>query len=103
MMSEINPEPSPLAPEISPLTEADPLAVNILISSRLDSIFNKNPLELTDEDIRLTVEYYRKERARFITESQAKEAAGPRVKKTPPKSVAEVTKTFEITPISDLF
>jgi hypothetical protein len=83
---------SPLAPEVSPLTEADPNALNELISQRIDDIFNKPPLLLNDSELQVMVEYYRKERQRFMQESILKEskpraASGPR--KAAPKSVAE--------------
>jgi len=102
-MSEINPPPSALAPDISPLTEADPLAVNELIASRLDTIFNKDPLELTDEDLMVQITYYRRERQRFIAESQAKAASAPKPKKEAPKSVKEVLSDRTIFTASDLF
>lgn len=85
------PQDQPLAPVESPLVEADPNSINTLIAGRIDDIFNKPPLLLSDEDLRFTVEYYRRERARFMTESAAKEAK-PRVagkRRAVPKSVAE--------------
>ena len=80
---------SPLAPIVSPLTEADPNSVNELIADRIDAIFNKKPLDLTNADLRLQIEYYRRERQRFLVESQAKIAAGPKVRKPVPTSVAD--------------
>lgn len=82
-MSDNNP-PAPLAPAVSPLLEADPNSVNELIANRIDEIFNKPPALLTDDDLRVQVEYYRRERLRFLLESQNKpaRASGPR-KKTP--------------------
>jgi len=85
-----------LAPEVSPLTEADPNSLNILIQERIDEIFNKKPTLLTDDDLRVIVEYYQKERLRFKAESQIKEAkpkapAGARRKV--PTSVAEALST----------
>ena len=81
---------SPLAPEVSPLLEADPNSINELIQGRLDDIFNKPPLLLSDDDLRIAVEYYRKERARFMVESQTKAAAGPRgPRKKTPTSVSD--------------
>lgn len=74
---------SPLAPETSPLVEADPNSLNELIQGRIDEIFNKPPLMLSDDDLRLQVEYYRRERLRFLKESENKPPrSGPR-KKTP--------------------
>jgi hypothetical protein len=91
--------PPGLAPAVSPLTEASAGSLNEFISSRVDDIFNTDPRErdaagnyvLTDSKLRLICEYYRKERQRFLSESQAKEAAGGagRKKKPTPKSVAE--------------
>lgn len=79
-MSE-TPQISPLAPEVSPLVEADPNSVNEFIQSRVDEIFNTPPMLVTDEMLRIGVEYYRKERARFLIESQNKPVrAGPRKK-----------------------
>jgi hypothetical protein len=80
---------SPLAPEVSPLVEADPNSINEFIQTRVDAIFNKPPLLLNDDDLRIAVEYYRKDRQRFLTESAAKQtkATGPRRKV--PTSVAE--------------
>lgn len=89
-MSEQTLPPSPLAPAVSPLEEADPNSLNDLISSRIDAIFNKPPREITDDDLSAMVNYYRKERFRFMAESQAKEAAGPKPRRKPvPTSVAD--------------
>jgi hypothetical protein len=66
-------EPS-LAPEVSPLLEADPNSLNELIVQRIDDIFNKKPILLTDEDLKFQVEYYQRERLRFRAESLAKES-----------------------------
>lgn len=97
------PPVSPLAPSVSPLLEADPNSVNELISSRIDEIFNKNPRAkdadgnyvLSDDDIRSMVVYYRKERQRYLLESQQKEAK-PKAnakKKAAPTSVADALAT----------
>lgn len=88
-----NPTPA-LAPEVSPLLEADPNSVNILTAERIDDIFNKKPILLTDADLQQAVEYYRRERDRYKVESQEKDqkktAAGPRRRAGPaPKSVSE--------------
>ena len=91
-MSDEPTSPAPLAPAVSPLEQADPNSINELIDSeRLDRIFNTPALNLTDDDIRFQIEYYRKERHRFLLESQQKEAnkAAPRAKKAAPKSVAD--------------
>lgn len=90
------PEPS-LAPAISPLLEADPASLDTLISSgRLDEIFNKPALTLTDGDLREVVLYYRRERARFLSDALLKEQTKPEpgtkrkaAPKTPPKSVED--------------
>ena len=81
-MSDEPTEPSPLAPEVSPLAEADPNSVNVFIQERVDEIFNTPPALLTDEKLQVAVEYYRRERARFLLESQNKpaRATGPRRK-----------------------
>lgn len=83
---------SPLAPTTSPLTEADPNSINDLIADRINEIMNTKPLDITDQDLRVMVEYYRRERGRFILESQNK-AASPRksaaAKKEPPTSVKD--------------
>ena len=92
-------EVSPLAPPgDSPLKEAEPGSINELIKERIDEIFNLHPTAkdeegnylLTEAKLNQMVEYYRKERSRFLVESQEKEAKalakGPR--KAVPKSVA---------------
>lgn len=81
--------PSPLAPPVSPLAEADPNSINELIAGRIDEIFNKPPLLLTDDDLRIQVEYYRRERARFLIESQNKPARAPAGSRKKPTSVAD--------------
>lgn len=81
--------PSPLEPATSPLTEADPTSINEMIQERVNEIFNKPPLSLTDDDLRIAVEYYRRERARFILESQNKVPRAVAKRKAAPKSVAE--------------
>ena len=81
-MSE-TPPTSPLAPEVSPLLEADPNSINELIQQRIDDIFNKPPALLTDDDLRVQVEYYRRERQRFLIESQNKPARSAPRRKTP--------------------
>lgn len=79
-----------LAPQgPSPLSEADPNSLNELIATRLNDIFNKPPLAVSDDDLRLMVLYYQKERQRFLKESQEKEAKPPRAKRATPQSVAE--------------
>lgn len=81
-----------LAPMVSPLTEADPNSLEELIESRLDDIFNKKPILLSDDELRSIVAYYQKERERFRTESLEKESKPktPRgAKKSVPKSISE--------------
>jgi hypothetical protein len=95
-MSEQTTERSPLEPDFSPLAEADPNSVNILIGERINKIMNTRPADITDDDLAAMVAYYRSERARFILESQnkaprAKPGTKPAAKpKAAPKSVAEV-------------
>ena len=95
---------SPLAPPgDSPLKEAEPGSINELIKDRIDEIFNIRPTEkddegnylLTDRKLDQMVEYYRKERTRFLVESQEKEAkaATKGTRKAVPKSVAEALAT----------
>jgi hypothetical protein len=96
-MSETGPSPSALAPEVSPLAEADPNSLNTLIQERIDEIFNKKPTLLTDNDLRVIVEYYQKERLRFKAESQVKEskskAPAAAARRKAPTSVAEAMST----------
>jgi hypothetical protein len=83
---------SPLAPAVSPLTQADPAAINEFVEQRVDAIFNKPPLSgITDDELMVMVRYYREKRQIFLTESAAKEAKGPTRRRTgpSPKSVAE--------------
>jgi hypothetical protein len=102
-------EPNPLAPQdgISPLAEADTDSVNLLISERINKIMNTPPLDLSDEDLAITVAYYRKERARFIIESQNKTTrpkAPPgqgKPKGPPPTSVADAIKAAQA--LGDMF
>lgn len=99
---------SPLAPlGDSPLKEADLNSLNTFIKERIDEIFNLHPTVkdeegnylLTDAKLNQMVDYYRKERARFLIESQEKEAkalskaTGPR--KAAPKSVAAMIAASE--------
>lgn len=91
-------QPNPLAPAVSPLIEADPNSINELIQQRVNDIFNIPPLKrdadgnfvLDDAKLSIAIEYYRKERLRFMSEAATKAATAPRAaKKTVPKSVAE--------------
>lgn len=68
---------SPLAPAVSPLLEADANSINDFIEDRVNEIFNKKPLLLSDDDLRIAVGYYRQERQRFMVESQAKANKAP--------------------------
>lgn len=96
-MSDQPTTPSPLAPIVSPLTEADPNSINELIKDRIDEIFNKNPIEkdesgnyiLTDKDLFSMVDYYRRERHRFVLESAQKPPKEPGAKRKAPTSVKE--------------
>ena len=91
--------PSPLAPAVSPLLEADPNAINDLIRERINDIFNTPPLVLTDTELLVQIEYYRRERHRFALESAQKALKDPGERKTRkvPTSVKEA-----LTPASDL-
>lgn len=90
---------SPLVPGVSPLTEADPDSINLLIKERIDEIFNKPPLLLSDDDLKVAVSYYRKERQRFMLESQAKAAAGPKPRR---KAAGMTTAEILASPMEDL-
>ena len=79
---------TPTSPPASPLAEADPDSINELLQKRLPVIFNLKPLDLTDTDVDLQVEYYRRERARVKVEQDSKPPRSARGK-TAPKSVAE--------------
>ena len=81
-----------LEPNTSPLLEADPGSINELISDRLDLIFNKPPALVSDEDLKAMIAYYRKERARFVVESQVKANAPPKKRRKAPGSVTEALK-----------
>lgn len=85
---------SPLEPTVSPLDEADPKSLDELIQNRLSEIFNKRPMFLSDDDLNVAIEYYRRERQRFLLESEAKAAKGPKepraAKRKVPTSVKEV-------------
>jgi hypothetical protein len=98
-------EKSILEPEISPLTEAEAGSINTLIGERINKLFNTRPQDITDEDLTAMIEYYRKERGRFIIESQNK---APRAKpgtaaakKPAPTSVADAMQSMNA--IGDLF
>lgn len=86
--------PPTLAPEVSPLLEADPYSVNELIAERIGQIMNKAPLDITvdgpDSDLAVLIAYHRRERSRFILETLAKTNA-PRAasRKKAPTSVAD--------------
>jgi hypothetical protein len=96
-MSEAQ-EPNPLAPQgTSPLAEPDPDAINVLIRERLDAVFNRPPREVSDEDLSVMVEYYRRERARFALESLNKPPKGTRNgttrRRETPTSVADALRS----------
>lgn len=92
------PEPtSPLAPEVSPLTEADPNSLNEFISNRVAELFNTVPLKITDDDLKVMVEYYQRERARFKLESDQKEKKEPKAaKRKTPTSVADAISGLDL-------
>lgn len=67
-------------PEVqsSPLDEAIP--------ESLDELFNKDPLELTEQDLVVTVAYFRRARETFLKQDAAKVPKGS--KKDPAKKAA---------------
>lgn len=85
---------SPLSPTVSPLLEADPNSINELIKNRIDDIFNKPPLSVSDDELRIQIDYFRKERHRFLLESQQQKTPRAKVpagaKKKTPTSVDDV-------------
>lgn len=96
-MNEV-PEQKPaesLAPPVSPLAEADPNAINVLIQERIDELFNKPPLSLSDVDLQAIVEYYRQQRVKFAAEAATKPPRKARAKA--PTSVKEaITATVDL-------
>jgi len=82
----------------SALKEADPNALDELITSRLVTIFNKKQAEITDEELSFGVRYYRKLREKFVESEEKKIAEEPRRRKTskPPKSVAEILRVDQL-------
>jgi hypothetical protein len=83
---------SPLEPEVSPLNEADPNSINIMIGERINILMNTRPADITDAALAELIQYYRSQRARFILESQVAKAprASPKTsgpKKAPPVSI----------------
>ena len=93
-MTEIVAPASPLralleASANSPLTEADPSALNELMT-RIPTIFNKRPLDLTDTDIADTVLYFRHQRAKFATLAKEKADAGDGPKRARVSGTASV-------------
>ena len=83
-------DPSPLAPAVSPLTEADPHSLDLLIGERINTIMNTRPMDITDADLLVMANYYRTKRAQFIIESQTKAPrAKPGAKRSAPTSVAD--------------
>jgi hypothetical protein len=89
---------NPLSPAASPLLEADPNSINDLIKDRIDEIFNTKPLLLNDDQLRIAVAYYRKERLRFMQESMVKQSQEPKKRRKTPTSVADALAT----PMEDL-
>ena len=87
-MSDL-PPPSPLAPSLSPLLEADPSSIDEFIATRVDEIFNKKP-PFTEEDLKVMVQYYRQDRLRFMAEAAKNGGKAPAgARKKAPSSVAE--------------
>lgn len=60
----------------TPIIEADPRSLDELMQ-RVSKIFNKPPLDLSDDDLADTVLYFRHQRAKFATLATA-EADKPR-------------------------
>lgn len=79
-----NPTDEKAVPPASPLAEADPHSLDELLGARFAAVVNKQPLELTDEDLRTAVAYYRADRVKIAKEQNSKPKAKPK-----PKSVAE--------------
>ena len=77
----------------SPLSEASPDSLNELMR-RAATIFNKRPLDLSDEDVADTVLYYRAQRGKFAQLAKEKDSEAPkrRSKKTTPDEVAAALK-----------
>lgn len=76
-------------PSESPLSEADPKSLDHLIGDRINDIFNKAPLLVSDEELTLMIEYYQRERSRFKAESEMKEQRPRGAPRKKPESVAE--------------
>ena len=91
-------EKSPLEPAgPSPLLEADPSSINEFISDRIGEIFNKPSKSLTEDDLKIMVGYYRRERVKFLLDADAKALKEPKARKSskPPTSVAQITTTWD--------
>lgn len=83
-------ERSPAPEGASPLAEADPASVDILVDERLRAIFNGDPLLLSEDQLARGVAYYRQLRQNYEKDEAAKTASGtPRRRRAAPKSVAE--------------
>ena len=96
---------SALAPEVSPLAEADPNALNEFIEKRVDEIFNRRPGEgWTDAELQIMIGYYRKDRERFKLESEKKLAEGPKTrKKGPAPTSVKSAMAGQATNLDDVF
>lgn len=73
-------EPTPQ--ESSPLAEVSPTS--------LEDLFNKDPLELTEQDIEATVLYLRKARETFLKEEAAAPKKGDITRKPAAKATPKV-------------
>lgn len=69
----------------SPLDEAKP--------ESLEDLFNKDPLELTKQDLERTVAYLRRARETFLREDAAKVPRGAKKTLTPVKQALDKTVT----------
>ena len=89
---------NPLPPTVSPLREADPNSLNVLIQERVAIVFNTKPSLVSDPQILVSIEYYRKERVRFKLESELKEQkpkGNGRKGKGQPTSVADAIESMD--------
>jgi hypothetical protein len=81
----------------SPLTEATPDSVDILLD-RINSAFAEGlPEKLTDETLRQVITVYRSQALRWTQEEEIKKAKGPRTRKAVPLGVA-----FDLGELDDL-
>ncbi len=81
----------------SPLTEATPDSIDILLD-RINNAFAEGlPEKLTDETLRQVITAYRSQALRWTQEEEIKRAKGPRTKKAVPLGVA-----FDLGELDDL-